>query len=471
MSKLWSAIQSHYRPSAAYQVVGRADRGHATRRYRRCRCCRADRATRRRSANAAWSVNPDLLPPCRRCSRRRRRVPAERRAAGRAGHGHRRAAGRRRPRRAAAPPPARRAVRARARLRSTQRRALGHHSRCPTMRRRRAALGGRPAGGRRAPSRRPASPTPRETNAIPLVLAPVPVIAADAGLGLPAATAIRGGVPPRVTVTWRRARRCASSRARRCCSAPPRPVRCAARGAADPLVFEFPDSLAAGDRMGAPARRRRRQRAARPQRPGAGLRRRPAIDGAGMNARPTRRGRASARARAGRSATGNGWSPRSRRLRERDRAARRRRGTPMRPSDATASEPTAATGFTPALRPLRQGVRPVAFRARTAAARRRPGARSTACAQRLRPAIAAPRRARPSRWRWRADRAALGRAVAGCAAAPLAHGRARTRRRSDARRRCGIDERILHFLAGVAATDAALAGMASLVEASPARRR
>ena len=31
-----------------------------------------------------------------------------------------------------------------------------------------------------------------------------------------------------------------------------------------------------------------------------------------------------------------------------------------------------------------------------------------------------------------------------------------------------IDERVLHFLAGVAATDAALAGVASLVKASPA---
>jgi hypothetical protein len=44
-------------------------------------------------------------------------------------------------------------------------------------------------------------PNVRETNAVPLVLAPDPVIAADAGLGLPAANAVRGGVPPRVTVT------------------------------------------------------------------------------------------------------------------------------------------------------------------------------------------------------------------------------------------------------------------------------
>ena len=44
-------------------------------------------------------------------------------------------------------------------------------------------------------------PPTRDTNAVPLVLAPAPVIAADPVLGLPAANATRGGVPPRVTVT------------------------------------------------------------------------------------------------------------------------------------------------------------------------------------------------------------------------------------------------------------------------------
>jgi hypothetical protein len=41
----------------------------------------------------------------------------------------------------------------------------------------------------------------RETNAVPLLLAPTPVIAADAGLGLPAISIVRGGTPPLVTVT------------------------------------------------------------------------------------------------------------------------------------------------------------------------------------------------------------------------------------------------------------------------------
>ncbi|CAG9170149.1 hypothetical protein LMG23992_01484 [Cupriavidus laharis] len=41
----------------------------------------------------------------------------------------------------------------------------------------------------------------RETNAVPLVLAPSPVIAADAGLGLPGVEIVRTGMPQRVQVT------------------------------------------------------------------------------------------------------------------------------------------------------------------------------------------------------------------------------------------------------------------------------
>src|SRR5262249_12864560 len=43
----------------------------------------------------------------------------------------------------------------------------------------------------------------RETNGVALPIAADPVIAADAGLGLPAASATRGGAPPQVTVTMR----------------------------------------------------------------------------------------------------------------------------------------------------------------------------------------------------------------------------------------------------------------------------
>ena len=38
MSKLWTAMQSHYRPTAAYMALGGADRGDRSRRARRCRC-------------------------------------------------------------------------------------------------------------------------------------------------------------------------------------------------------------------------------------------------------------------------------------------------------------------------------------------------------------------------------------------------------------------------------------------------
>src|SRR5262249_48741291 len=89
-------------------------------------------------------------------------------------------------------------------------------------------------------------PNPRETNSIPLILAPVPVIAADAVLGLPAAIATRGGIPPRVTVTLaaRPQVRLAQSATLVLdtveASALPRAA------ASDPLVFEFPNSVAAG---------------------------------------------------------------------------------------------------------------------------------------------------------------------------------------------------------------------------------
>lgn len=89
-------------------------------------------------------------------------------------------------------------------------------------------------------------PDLRETNSIPLPLAPVPVIAADVGLGLPAATATRGGVPPRVTIKLssrpqvRREQRASLVLDSIEASALPRAID------TDPLVFVFPDNLAAG---------------------------------------------------------------------------------------------------------------------------------------------------------------------------------------------------------------------------------
>jgi hypothetical protein len=88
---------------------------------------------------------------------------------------------------------------------------------------------------------------PRDTNAVPLVLAPVPVIAANVPLALPAATVTRGGVPLRVTVTLatrpqvRLEQRATLLLDSAEASALPR------LNAAAALVFEFPNSLTAGN--------------------------------------------------------------------------------------------------------------------------------------------------------------------------------------------------------------------------------
>ncbi len=87
---------------------------------------------------------------------------------------------------------------------------------------------------------------PRETNMIPLVLAPIPVIAGAADLGLPAAGAVRGGSPTVLTVTLHaRPQVRPEQRATLMLDAAEAPAL-PRTAAADPLVFEFPDSLAAG---------------------------------------------------------------------------------------------------------------------------------------------------------------------------------------------------------------------------------
>ena len=87
----------------------------------------------------------------------------------------------------------------------------------------------------------------RESNAVPLVIAPVPVITADAILSLPAASVTRGGTPPRVTVTLaarpqvRPEQRATLMLDTLEAAAGPH------ANAADPLVFAFPNTVAAGE--------------------------------------------------------------------------------------------------------------------------------------------------------------------------------------------------------------------------------
>jgi hypothetical protein len=87
---------------------------------------------------------------------------------------------------------------------------------------------------------------PRDTNSIPLMLAPGPVILADALLSLPAATAVRGGTPLRLIVTMasrpqvRVAQRATLMLDAAEASALPRAAD------TDPLVFEFPNTLPGG---------------------------------------------------------------------------------------------------------------------------------------------------------------------------------------------------------------------------------
>ncbi|MBT9525347.1 MAG: DUF4255 domain-containing protein [Rhizobacter sp.] len=87
----------------------------------------------------------------------------------------------------------------------------------------------------------------RETNTIALPLAAAPVITADGPLGLVAASAVRGGVPQTVTVTLhtrpqlRLGQRATLALGTSTAEAAPRAVP------ADPLVFVFPSSLVAGN--------------------------------------------------------------------------------------------------------------------------------------------------------------------------------------------------------------------------------
>jgi hypothetical protein len=94
----------------------------------------------------------------------------------------------------------------------------------------------------------PGETRPRETNGIGLLLAADPVIAADPALGLPAASVVRGGTPPQVTVTIhsrpqvRTSQRATLTLDTTSADAAPR------ASAGDPLVFVFPNSMPDGAR-------------------------------------------------------------------------------------------------------------------------------------------------------------------------------------------------------------------------------
>jgi hypothetical protein len=88
----------------------------------------------------------------------------------------------------------------------------------------------------------------RETNGIGLPIAPDPVIASDAGLGLPGAAIVRGGSPPRVTVTIH-SRPQVRLGQRASLSLDGVTADAASRTAAsEPLVFVFANSIPAGNR-------------------------------------------------------------------------------------------------------------------------------------------------------------------------------------------------------------------------------
>jgi len=88
----------------------------------------------------------------------------------------------------------------------------------------------------------------RETNGIALPIAADPVIAADAGLGLPAVSVVRAGSPQVVTVTIRTRPQVRLGQ-RAVLSLDGTSAEAQTRAAAsDPLVFVFPNSIPAGNR-------------------------------------------------------------------------------------------------------------------------------------------------------------------------------------------------------------------------------
>jgi hypothetical protein len=243
MSKLWTAIQTHYRPSSAYQVsvvliqgtkAGRSPLPVLSR-------GKVDPVTKR---DRGVVVNPDLLPPLPTLFTAE--LPAEKSSAvlgdtvtitgvRLAGTGHRVHL-------------AHRLLSAPVELIPSAPNAAGT---IMTV----TLPNDVPAQSTFIPGQWVLSvvftPTgelnPRETNAIPLVLAPAPVIAADGVLGLPAATATRGGVPPTVTVTMASRPQVRTQQRVSLLLDAVEAVALPRANPADLLVFQFSNTLAGGD--------------------------------------------------------------------------------------------------------------------------------------------------------------------------------------------------------------------------------
>lgn len=92
----------------------------------------------------------------------------------------------------------------------------------------------------------PGEPAERESNALAMQLAPAAVIAADAALGLPAISLVRGGAPVAVTVQMFSRPRVRPEQAAVLALGTTTATAARRTDAADPLVFTFPATLAAG---------------------------------------------------------------------------------------------------------------------------------------------------------------------------------------------------------------------------------
>jgi len=89
-------------------------------------------------------------------------------------------------------------------------------------------------------------PVERETNAVALAIAPDAVIAADAGLGLPAISLVRGGAPLRVTVQMASRPQVRPEQTSLLALGTLTATAARRTAATEALVFEFPNSLAGG---------------------------------------------------------------------------------------------------------------------------------------------------------------------------------------------------------------------------------